>query len=113
MPPAQGRQRIGLGRGEGAQLLKRHKGRGGGDDQGAVGGDCLEDDGWSLRMMFWNVCGWAKSGFGARVKSVDNLDMRVKVFGMFQLKLHRYGFGPIIRFPIFQCRYRSDIPVFP
>ena len=42
-----------------------------------MGGDGLEDDGWSLRMMFWNVCGWAKSGFGARAKSVDNLDMRV------------------------------------
>ena len=34
--------------------------------------------------MFWNICGWAKSGFGARAKSVDNLDMRVKIFGMFQ-----------------------------
>ena len=69
---------------EGPQPLKRHKRRDGGDDQGAVGGDCLEDDGWSLRMMFWNVCGWAKSGFGARANSVDNLDMRVKIFGMFQ-----------------------------
>ena len=48
-----------------------------------MGGDFLED-GWSLRMMFWNVYGWARSGFGARAKSVSNLDMRAKVFGMFQ-----------------------------
>lgn len=40
---------------EGAQPLKR--GKGGEGDQGVVGGDCLEDDRWSWRMMFWNVCG--------------------------------------------------------
>ena len=36
----------------------------GGGDQGVVGEDGLvdvEDDEWSLRMMFWNVFGWAKS----------------------------------------------------
>ena len=49
----------------GAQPLKQQKGRGGMGDQCAVGGDCLEEDRWFLRMMFWNVCGWARSGFGA------------------------------------------------
>ena len=29
-----------------------------------------------------------------------------------KLELHRYRFLPIIRFPIFKCRYRFDIPIF-
>ena len=49
-----------------------------------VGGDHLENDGWSLRMMFWNVCGWARSDFGTKSQSVGNLDMRAMVFGMVQ-----------------------------
>ena len=35
-------------------------------------------------MMFWNVCGWARSDFGTKSQSVGNLDMRAMVFGMVQ-----------------------------
>ena len=59
-------------------------GVGGRGNQSAVGGDHLDDDGWSMRMMFWNVCGWARSDCSAKVQNVSNMDMRAKVFGMFQ-----------------------------
>ena len=52
--------------------------------QDAVDGDYLENVGWSLRMMFWNVCGWARSDFGTKSQSFINLDMRAMVFGMVQ-----------------------------
>ena len=66
--------------------MKLQKGTGGGDDQGVVGDFLVgeEEDELSLRMMFWNVCGWARSGTSGREKSVGNLDMRTKVFQMFQ-----------------------------
>ena len=46
-------------------------------NQSAVGGDHLEDDGWPMRMMFWKVCGWARSGLStsAKAQSVSNLDL--------------------------------------
>ena len=59
---------------------------GGRGNQDAVEGDhLLENAGSSLRTMFWNVCGWARSEFGTKSQSVNNLDMRAMVFGMVQL----------------------------
>ena len=55
-------------------------------------GYCLEGEesnGYSLRMMFWNVRGWARHGIGAKEKSVDNLDL--KCFNLMLLGLQKHG----------------------
>ena len=51
-----------------------------------IGGDHLEDDGWSKMMMFWNVYGWARSDLVLiKVHAArQQLGHESKGFGMFQ-----------------------------